>query len=823
MNRDIITLIKQQLLPKDSSRYGVVIGVEKYRDERLDLKCAGRDAKAVYDLMIDPDCGMFPEDNVTLLLDDNATKKSVWNALAALRRKVGKNDTVWIYYAGHGASEGGDYYWVLHDSNVDDLYATGLARQEISRVLNDLAAERVVTFLDCCYAAATAVQKNPTRAIETAEELFASYAGKGRVIVSASDGREKSVELADEGHGAFTYFMVRGLKGEADKDGVGIIHLDGLWSYLQDKVSDASRKIGNPQTPVLLGEHSHRLALTLNPLVSEKKRLIAGKIRELVGLDDDNLTTEEASLCLRILRDGPSNFAEQAVCAEFSAMIEDKIKITTFKHLIQTAVSAPAQNESKPLKQKQVETEPKTLEPRFNSESSNIDDLQKKYALTSEQAKSIISAWSANNPQYLNPLSEQMEYVECINSCIYKVQITALTESRDQTLKYEPYNDSTDSVEFAEPIINKWNVDFVVPSGFNESEYVWQSAKPRRILACDSCGGKGEYTCPDCHGSGRWICKECNGTGLIMCLECNGTGKDHLHAYGDAPSNYIVGGGTFSTKRKCLVCHGDKKVPCVDCKGEPKKQCPKCGGLKTLKCEKCVSAGKMAEHDLIKTFFKAEKFVKVVKDNSHILVDSNIVSNTEALPLSQWITEKMLLPEAFDNLPKDIVHEIKQYWNSVTTNFSDKVHRIRISIGFVPCTIYTVKYQNVLLEMNIFGQERRLITPDRLPKDDEYLLREKRTKLETEQKYYSTAYRRVKIYYSTILSIFMLVSIVSTLAGVKIANADRYSSTTVWIVILVVSGLIALGALGWFIYVITAKNVKDIVTKYRRLTKELNG
>lgn len=163
MLRDIIASLKQQVQPTKGHRYGVVIGIEKYQDSRLNLKCARADAQVVYEVMTDPTCGMFSEENVTLLLDEDATKKSIWNALAGLRRKVGLNDTVWIYYAGHGATEDSDYYWVPFDGNVDSLYATGVSRDNISDAIGKLAAEKVVTFLDCCYAAATAAKTNATR------------------------------------------------------------------------------------------------------------------------------------------------------------------------------------------------------------------------------------------------------------------------------------------------------------------------------------------------------------------------------------------------------------------------------------------------------------------------------------------------------------------------------------------------------------------------------------------------------------------------------------------------------------------------------------
>lgn len=299
--RDIQATLREAVIPEGATRHGVVIGIESYRDERLNLRCAKADAEAMRDLMVDPDCGLFEPENVTCLVNSEATKEAVWSALASLRRRAGKNDTVWIYYAGHGAFEGTDYYWVPADADVDDLYSSGLSQQQINQVLCDLGAERVLVMLDCCYASATAVQKNPTRATVAGRELLQSYQGTGRIVLSASDLRERSVELPEVGHGAFTHFLVRGLRGEADPDRTGVVQLDGLWSYLDGKVSEVARKVGNTQTPRLSGELSHQFSLTLNPLEVGHRRDLAKRIREMIGIENDELSTEEARHCLAAL------------------------------------------------------------------------------------------------------------------------------------------------------------------------------------------------------------------------------------------------------------------------------------------------------------------------------------------------------------------------------------------------------------------------------------------------------------------------------------------------------------------------------------------
>jgi len=314
--RDITAFLRQRVVPPGGSRHGLVVGIEQYRDARLNLRCAAADAKAIFDLMTDPDCGMFPEDNVRLLLNEEATREGIWRALSALRRSAGENDTVWVYYAGHAAPEESSLYWVTHDADVDDLYGTGLSNDQISKVLEDIRAKRLLVLLDCCHAAATAAQKNPTRAVLTADEVLSCYKGHGRITLSSSDGKEKSVELGDVGHGAFTYFLEQGLRGEADADDDGVVTADELWRYLRSKVADASHKAGNAQTPVLLGEMRHDFALSLNPISVGQKKKLASLVTSLIGLGADQLTTEEAGVCLEILRRPPRTPQEEALVQE---------------------------------------------------------------------------------------------------------------------------------------------------------------------------------------------------------------------------------------------------------------------------------------------------------------------------------------------------------------------------------------------------------------------------------------------------------------------------------------------------------------------------
>ena len=90
------------------SRYAVVIGVNDYRDEHIpDLRYAESDARAIYDTLTDPSIGGIAAEHATLLLGPDATTRGVRRALNDLRT-IPADSTVFIFFSGHGAKEGGE-------------------------------------------------------------------------------------------------------------------------------------------------------------------------------------------------------------------------------------------------------------------------------------------------------------------------------------------------------------------------------------------------------------------------------------------------------------------------------------------------------------------------------------------------------------------------------------------------------------------------------------------------------------------------------------------------------------------------------------------
>lgn len=253
--------------------YAVIIGVGEYLDENIpDLRLTVNDAQGLYDVLTDPEHGGVPENHVKLLLNEEVTPRNIKYAIGTwLKRLVKDEDTVIIYYAGHGAPEGVETYWVTHDANIDDLYSTALSNNEIFDMLNRLRSKRLITFLDSCYSAATVNRKVQTRDIT--EIPWKKFSGEGRVTISASDGKQLSLELDQYGHGVFTYYLLKGLRGEADRNFDGVVEVDEIWDFVKRQVTDTAQKFGNPQTPVFQGSVTAGIPLTRSARKTKQERL----------------------------------------------------------------------------------------------------------------------------------------------------------------------------------------------------------------------------------------------------------------------------------------------------------------------------------------------------------------------------------------------------------------------------------------------------------------------------------------------------------------------------------------------------------------------
>ena len=251
-------------------RYALLIGIGKYQDKRIPkLDYTAADAKAMYAVLTDPSHGRFAKERVKLLLDKDATATQIRRAFTWLRRRARPQDMVIVYYSGHGAPEEGSTYWVPHDADIDDLEATSVSNAYITRQLGRIRSKRLITFLDSCYSSAIVEKQDKSKALFD-QDFFKRFQGTGRVTLTASDGKELSLESQELGQGVFTHYLVQALKGKADTNSDGAVELEEVWAHVRRRVTDEAQRRGNRQRPKLIGNLSAGLLVSLNPGILPK-------------------------------------------------------------------------------------------------------------------------------------------------------------------------------------------------------------------------------------------------------------------------------------------------------------------------------------------------------------------------------------------------------------------------------------------------------------------------------------------------------------------------------------------------------------------------
>lgn len=171
--------------------------------------------------------------------------------------KPGKSD-VFIYYAGHGSPdpEGKGAYLMPVDGSAEYISANGYALDTLYDNLSDVRARKMTIVIDACFSGnseAGPLVKNISPAmLKTASPIRKL---DNAVIFTSADKDQVSHWYPQKRHSLFTYFFLKGLRGEADSDRDSRITVTEMKSYLTEKVSyRAQRFSGRSQTPLVAGD-----------------------------------------------------------------------------------------------------------------------------------------------------------------------------------------------------------------------------------------------------------------------------------------------------------------------------------------------------------------------------------------------------------------------------------------------------------------------------------------------------------------------------------------------------------------------------------------
>lgn len=262
-------------------RWAVVVGVSAYEDSTIvPLRYADADARAIYQFLRSPRAGGggYAEENIKLLLNEEATYAGLRNALFSFLRQATDEDHVVIYFAGHGAPDParpGDLYLLTHDTRSGQIPATAFPMRDVDRAVGELYARHVVVITDACHSGGVTGELATRGGTNSINDIFLAQlsSSTGGLAVFTASGADQ-VSLEDErwggGHGVFTHYLLQALDGAADEDGDGIVTLVEMMFWTIDRVR---RETENAQIPSI-GHRTYDRYLPMS-LVLEADELAA--------------------------------------------------------------------------------------------------------------------------------------------------------------------------------------------------------------------------------------------------------------------------------------------------------------------------------------------------------------------------------------------------------------------------------------------------------------------------------------------------------------------------------------------------------------------
>ncbi|HSB14104.1 MAG TPA: tetratricopeptide repeat protein, partial [Bryobacteraceae bacterium] len=239
--------------PAQGKTYALLIGISSYRSEQVpQLRFAHRDARVFAQYLKSPRGGALPDSDVVVLTNEAATTAAIRNAFETfLKVRAGPKDTVILLIAAHGVAEPErGAFLVTYDSDPQDLAATALPMADVHKLLREDLSRvgRVMAYIDACRAATVGTIASRTVSVNSSVERLQEAEGE-MFLFTASRAKEVSYEGPEfgGGHGAFSYFLLGALNGEADRNGDNIVDLNELIEDVRAKVAEGTHDRQHPR------------------------------------------------------------------------------------------------------------------------------------------------------------------------------------------------------------------------------------------------------------------------------------------------------------------------------------------------------------------------------------------------------------------------------------------------------------------------------------------------------------------------------------------------------------------------------------------------
>ncbi len=234
----------------------IIIGIQSYK-YLPPARFANADAR-LFSEYAQRVLGVTP-DKMRLLTDGDAGEIDIARAFRSwLMRNVNKGKTdVYIFYSGHGlpSDDGKSLYLLPYNADRDFIDKTAINQAELISLTEATGAKTVTMFIDSCYSGQT---RHGDALLANARPVALKSKNTGYpatfTVLTASAPDQISWSSDELRHGIFSYYLMKGMEGDADGNQDGKLTTGELHAYLLDKVNRQAAIQNRKQQPQLVGD-----------------------------------------------------------------------------------------------------------------------------------------------------------------------------------------------------------------------------------------------------------------------------------------------------------------------------------------------------------------------------------------------------------------------------------------------------------------------------------------------------------------------------------------------------------------------------------------
>ncbi len=213
--------------------YVISVGIADYQHIN-DLTYTEADVRSFNDIMSQHNA------EIVILTGAQASHTNIIKTMRYVFAKATPSDAVVFFFSGHGYEGGFCCYNMKPNSQLG-----GISYQEMQILFRNCRAGKKIVFADACFSGGLSKQRTQLQ--------VQAVANNDVMFFLSSKLDETSLELPNGPNGLYTYFLVKGLCGEADTNKNSIVTAGEIYNYVSVNVSTWANQIPHNQHPTVWG------------------------------------------------------------------------------------------------------------------------------------------------------------------------------------------------------------------------------------------------------------------------------------------------------------------------------------------------------------------------------------------------------------------------------------------------------------------------------------------------------------------------------------------------------------------------------------------